>query len=1201
MELHKKIQEIKCSFQVIQDNYQKNKYKLERRDDAYKDSEENIFDDNSLWNLDQFILLEAQLYRDGSLRYDEILKIIRQLSEKIDNWVRSMRGRTMQGIPEAKKKYNSEKYYLKDMKIRLDYYCEILTLLYKLNEYEESFLKKGIELSYDDEYDAYLLNKCIMLSQVGYCRNECMRLIEDLNNRVGNSPMYNGDFYYKLAELNFALQRYKDAERFVDKTIYLLKCELAQNAPGEQRMFQLHDMLFSAYQLRVLGYEFCGDYANAVYYLTGKTPKEVISLFRRALNTHDFEALQYSSDNIGRFAEVVDKKRQAVVNNIESCIQMNIFSSEMAQYVYNSENREIFERIVEDKNKKCKELIRQKLSQEMGTVRAGYLESDFEKDVEKVYLANALDLEDANIKNEYIHILAHCINECGVTFMKRHNTDDEEELANNLVLLGRALMLYVSEKRAIYKSCYATTYAEAGDMWIARNELKRIIEHPDYAKYDVTTKAEIAFFYYIISSMTLIEDNEFNYTDEISNSLYNRYLNYCYRSFDYDAIAHIRVYSFRNKIAALLQSDDLTTMAKKFLFFSKQKVKERTAYQEFVDNVYFQNSNKRLINEYEKTKYMYQFLLSFFQVLTDNPNEQIVRSQQIIDYAFKYLHFYKASINNEVEKVIDYIDFINIEKDIATLSKLVNGVEYANNIVRSDHCRLIFLNNDNAITEFFEHVVLFNKEARSMMYFLACKDKDTLDKVKIGIKNRKVSIYPKFRVFDSLVAGLKEFIIFTTFFIIKDDFCNPRNIFVMTPIGTAKTCRYRIDNSVDLIDDFYAKTEALTVGSWKEVSTQYRAIAESMFRETAWESGLNNNRYGRYISYVVSVTYDRDSISGIVKYKYKYDVSDTWKIARLFSPSRWHQNMEDFYTALQYDSGKIPAHGTECAQVGAHCSVVYIENIDNSEYEGALTNFVDATKAFINIGDNYCRKALVWRGTNGSLVSWRLISLSENCPHNIINEIRQVMCCKGQGLVFAPIHAAFASKQYKWPNPHNYENSDKKFVFISHSSMDDDLVKQELNEFFVKYDVPIWYDKEKLIKDPTWKDRVRTVMTNGNCVGIVVLVTNSSFFKSEAIQFELSVASNIIKLAQKEFSVLPIVYGVAFSNLELRNLIVTSICDDDTAFEIKKMLIPDNNASVITYLRQNQSLEEYTRIEQGTDREGSVLAALQELKIKIKK
>ena len=1187
--LHEKILEVKEEFSRILKEYQKSKFALECQDAEYKDSEDNIFEDSGKRKLEQFISKEAQLYRDSSLRYDEMLETVRQLSTDIANWLRGMRGRAGQGMSQVQKIYNSEKFYLKDMRIRLSFFSKILDCLCRLERFETNSLELGIELSADSQYDVYLLNKCILLSQVGYCRQQCTKLIKELNNRVGNNPLYNADFYYKLAEINFELQKYKDAQCFIDKAINALQNELKNGRLEKQRCYQIHDMLFSAYQLKVLGYEFCGEYNQALYFLTGKTPEELVSIFKEALQGKKLEQLYYSSDCEGKYFQNVQNKRNQVINKIEKLLQKNLFSSEMAAYVYDKDNEEIINGLIENENKKTRNFIKE-------CVPEGF--------VEKVYKPNAIDVEDFNVKYEYVHILAHCINEYGVTFFKKNNPESED-FANCMILIGRALMLYVSEKRAIYKSCYATTYAEAGDTWIAKNELKRIIQHDDYKGYDVTTKAEIAFFYYIINSMYLIENSEFGESDDFDSGLSNRYLNYCYRNFDYDAITHMRVYSFRNKIAKLLQTGDISTIAKRFLSFAKQQENGKTVYQEFVDTVYFQNSNARLKCEYEKAKYMYQFLMSFFSESSASPNEQVIRSPQTIDFAFKYLHYHNASINNMAAQSISYVSFDDIYRDGEILTQIINDTECQKNIIISEHCRLVLLNTLGDVNDLADKASKYDSESHSKMFFVACKDSSISEEMKSTFKSKGIQIYPRFRIFNSLVDGMKEFVVFSTFFTIKDDFFNPHNVFVMTPIGTAKACRYRISNNIDLFDNCFASKSECFVGIQKEISTQYRAIATSMPREKNWEAALNTEKYRNYVSYVVSITYDRNPNYNSIKYKYKYDVSDSWREARLLSPHKWISNMDDVYSRLKYECSRIESHKTECSHGGDYCSVILIDNVDTGAYDVNVddSDFVEIVKAFVNIETNTCQKALVWRGENNSHISWRLISLSKNCTENVINEIRQIMCCKGQGLVFAPVQDVFAMSKYQWPTPHNYLCSEKKFLFLSHAGRDDDLVKQELNEFFEKHSIPVWYDKDKLVRDDTWKQRVSAVINNEHCAGIVILVTNSSFFESEAIQFELKTASEK-KEGQQDFAVIPIVYGMFSNNNELSASIITSIInstgDDEIALKIKKAIIPTRD-KVITYLCPNQSLDDYTENEKSEGRDGSVLAALYELGVITKK
>lgn len=1182
--LRSKNEYIKEKYGVFLEKYYRKRYAHECKDDKYKDSEENIFCDSKKTKLGNFIAQEAQLYRKGFLHYTEKYQIVIRIKDEIKDWLGSMSGRAAQGFEQARKMLNSEKFYLQDMVIRLEFYSDILAFLVELETFEYELLEHGIELSSDSEYEAYLLNKCILLSHVGYCKSECTQLVKELNNRVGNSTSYNGDFYYLLAELNFELQRYNDAQQFLNTAIILLKGEVKNpRIIDEARRCKVHDMLFAAYQLKALGYEFCGDYFEAIKYLTSKTPKEVVEVFKEAIHASNFDCLCYSSDIDGKFSEESNANRKNVVDQVGEIVSKDLFSSEITKYVYDKTNQAILARIIKFENNQILLRISNSLSDP--------------EQVAKVYSSNVINADDENLIYEFIHILAHCINEYGVTSMKKCKTHEDEKIANDMVLLGRALMLYVSEKRSIYKSCYATTYAEAGDTWIARSELWGMIEHADYASYDVATKAEIAFFFYIINSMYLIENNAFSSNEEDDNNLNNRYMNYCYRNFDYDAIAHMRVYSFRNRIAEILQSDDLENMASSFLKFATEKCGDITEYQRFVDNVYFENSNERLRNDYEKTKYMYHFLLCFFQQYNVEANEQVKRTSRIFDYAFKFLHFQNASVNSATSNQIKHIDFEAVSSAPNEVVKLIDcsikkdkKYEY----IESDRCKIIFLRNDAQIREFDSQYESHMKEANRKMYFVAAQSSTLLQRhTKF---HKKIANSRKIRLFSSISKGLKEFFIFTVFFLVKDDFFNPNNIFVMTPIGTAIACRYRKSRDREIITECYPCNTADSFGTQKDISRQYRAVVNAgMKKEARWESRLNDSRFKDYILHIISITYDTDSVD-IVKYRYKYGVSDMWREARLFSPARWIDRMEEIYDAIKYDLRKIDTHREDCKS-SSYCRVISIEGMNEGESGESCSDFTseEIMKYFSNISNNTHGRLLIWRGSSDSYVGWRIISLKDNCPQSVENDIRQIMCGKGRELT---VESARPTEKHQWPDPYDYNHGDKKFVFVSHYTRDvdsNDTVKKELNEFFLKNKIPVWYDKEKLIADDSWKKRIVEVMNHPQCIGVVILITDADFFKSKSIQFELTVAQEK-KAGGGTLTVLPIVYGVVSNNQMLQEMILTQIESTNDSIPIKELILPDPD-KIITYLQPNQSLSEYTQNEIDEGRNGSVISALKEIGI----
>ncbi len=1176
-------------FSEIQRKYQESKYKLECGDDEYKDSEENIFDDSGKIKLYQFIMEESLLYKHSVLSYGDLVKKLSNLEKSISEWLRTMRGRGFQGIFKAKKMYDSEKYYLNDMKLRLSYFSKLAECLNFLQIKERDLLSRGIEISVDSGYEAYLLNKCIVMGVIPYCRSECTKLVKELNDRVSNSTSYCGEFYYKLAELNFTLQRYKDADPLIDRAIKTLQDE-AVGISSKDKKNSVIDMLFSAFQLKALGLEFCGEYAKSIEFLTGYNPEQFVKVFLKTVPGENINEIIFSIDSDSSHKKEADCKREQVIKLIGSVLKDNIFLSDIAKFVYDKNNQKSIFELVDYENNIKQHIIEDCCPEEYAN---------------KVFESNKIEKKDIILLNEYVHILAHCVNEQGVTLLKETNTEEDVKLAENLIVLGRALMLYVSEQREIYKSCFATTYAEAGDLWIANKELERIIENSDYSQYDVTTKAEISFFCHIIGAALLLENGSYNSEYENSNGIYNRYLNYCYRSFDYDAVAHMRVYSFRNRIAEIMQSGDLPNMAKSFLDFANTKAGGKNAFQEFVENVYFQNTNQRLHFEYEKTKYMYCFLIIFFRECIAKETTAIIRDSRIIDNALKYLHYYNAAIDNFGSRVISYIDFReSYGSIIEQLLIVVHGSKLQDNIVESKHCRLVLIESAEDADDFAKRISEYKSEAKSHMFFVACVSEELFSNLNKALEEKKERTYPEFRFFPSFEQGIKEFLVFTVFFLIQDDFTDPNNIFVMTPIGTAKACRYRVVNNVELLNDSYAKlTESsISVGLQREISAQYRVIASCFSKEYPWEKSLNSERFKNNINLIISVIYENNSNTNILKYRYKYNVSDDWMEALLFDAIKWKQKIDNLYYKLKYESAKIPDHIWECSNTANSCNVIMIDDVINSSNDITLSDKVFSVilSSFSNTIINICRTVLIWKGTNNSYVSWRIVCLNDNVNSTVLNEIRQLLCQKGKGLELLPISSSRYSRRYTWPKVHDFENDEKPFLFVSHYGEDDDLVKRELSEFFAKYNIPIWYDRDKLIKDETWKDRVNCVINNANCVGMVVLITNEKFFESSAIQYEIDLAREKAekeKKNRKTFSIIPIVYGVALNHEELRILILKSINNNDSLLlRIKNTIIPSDD-KVILYLLPNQSLAEYTIGEQNEGREGSLLKAFTELKL----
>lgn len=1207
--LHACIEFFRNKFIDIQEQYNIAKYELEFEDAKYKEDENNIFGDIRYKKLSEFIETEAKLYRADDFHYSEIKNIIDTLISNINKWRKSLQYRKIQGISEAKRVYNSEKYYLKDMEIRLQYFSSILDCLIDMENVEDTMPALGVEISADSEYEIFLLNKCVLLNQISYCRKKCTNILLGLNKRISNSDRFNSEFLYKVGELNFELQNYNDAQLFLGRAIKKLEIESSDDKIMGRENDIVNDMLFSAYQLQILGYEFCGFYDKAIYLLVDEDSsflkwnsnsnagiecaRKVVNIFdQRLSDIGGVKALAYSSDN----TEEAKQKRIDIISWIDNIFCDSLFNSPIFNYVRKETNQIVFERLVDYEN--------DKLQKRITKCKKG--------DKEKrnlVYNTNMLLKENNNILFEYIHILAHCLNEYGVTCFRKYNNSikdcsrSEEEFIQNLILLGRALMLYVSEKLSIYKTCYATTYAEAGDFAIAKNELESVLNSEKYKKADVTTKAEIIFFTYLINSLDKIERGNYRQFWK-KDELYDRYLNYCYRSFDYDAIAHMRVYDFRHSMASIMQHQDLREMAHHFYAFSENKDSTgKTPYEKFVSEVYFQNTNRRLKCEYEKVKYMYHFLQGLFERFEEDYQYDLekdrINTVKILDYALKYMHYHNLLLDESIDDQINYVDSTQIE----SIKKIFPNVDIKSNGIISEFCEIVILSCEDEKKKFIEDLPSMQRDKSNRMFFVVCEDYNLLRNELRKDKRIKMNNIKNVRFFKTREKGIYEFVILNTFFNIKSDFSDTKNIFILTPIGTAQSCKYRVGNDIELILDGFNPQYKVDLDQPKNILTQYNAVAERFWNEEPWERKLNDPRLAREISLVIGLMYNKEGDKTFTKYRYKYSVSDDWKDAVLFLPTSLIHMMDDLYDDDTYDRTK---EHIDCNSPQNNCSVQRVDNIKNWNYDEYT--FEEIEKSFPEVSFNNVECLLLWYGEMGSFVSWRMVFLKRNFKRNYIGKIMQIMCSSGKGPIFTPNTGMI---EYKWPEPFDYEIHNDNFLFICHSGNDDEIVKKELNEFFMQNHIPVWYDKDKFVNDRGWKERIQNVIQNKQCVGCVVMITNSRFFGSEAIRFEILLADAECKRchdvqngSKKNFAIIPIVYGIdnseeSKSKLELlKEMMRGSISDLDNLTRIEKCIIPRSD-KVITFVNKNQSLAEYTEKEIKEGRNGSILRACTELGINV--
>ena len=1163
-------------FEDIYNDYLLNKYRQESKDRKYKDDESNIFDNDKYTKLREFIHTETGLYKGYDLSFEELRNRLEALIKEIKLWLKSLRGRKAQGLKTAENLYTSEVYYLNDLIIHLQYRSKILELLIESENFENESLHNGQDISSSLEYDVFSLNKCILINQIGYCKSNCLKLLNKINTRVSNCKDFTVDFYYKLGELNFTLQNYFDARKFIEQTIKLLEIQINEGRHNSDD----YDMLFAAYQIWALSYEFCRDPLHAISILTNAEISDDSSILskdnpfiERVLNCFADALSQHGSIEGLNFSDGDSEKKKEIVKIVDELIKDISFDSPIFRFVTNEENHKIFSSIVAKQNDEL-----------TNRLRLVFGADEKNADINRIYDENCLNDSESDILTEYIHILAHCLNELGVDLFKKIRDNEQEsewyeKISREFIIIARALMLYASHKRSIYNTCLATIYAEAGDFQIAKKELDSCFS--DFSAMDVTTKAEVAFFYYIIDGISKISSGA-NAIDENKSNLQNRYLNYCYRNFDYDAISHMKLYEFKFQIADILNDGDMSRIIKEFTRFSRQD----SVFKDFIKTTLSQNCNKRLYLDYEKTKYMYSFLKALLVSSDKDEDGYIERDADVWNFACKYMCFYNAATSGLNDVEFEYIDFTDYDKTIRQLSEVFPNILIEENglNIDSDYCHICCIDSEDNINKCVS--LLKEQSIAHKMLFIAFSDENLYNKYSGKDSPFPLGIRNKLRCFSSLASGLKEFLLYNTFYTIKKDFVDPQTIFVMTPINTAKSCKYSLSNKITLIKNgVVIQSDNNSYGKMDAMIVQYAKISDCNAQESVWTDEIF--AYARdNISFVVNLFYNSNSRKKATEYKYY--CGNLLGEAVLFNPISCLSLLDNLYEEQQVSK----PHPNECQSRRTNLCEVKVFDCKECDVKLLMRSFLE-----VNLND--VNHILLWKGVSDPFISWRIVGLKSSYTsqdaQNRINIIKQMVCGHGCALQTERINTE--TKITRWPVPIDINTYDGPFLFVSHTGKDDELVKSELCSFFEKNGVPIWYDKELLVSEDTWKNKIKKVLLHNNCVGSVLLISREEFFSSHAIQYELLLMSQM-KKQHPNFGIYPVIYGFTDNNQSLEIAIRNTVGDRKTMNRISELIIP-NEGKVNIFLVKNQGLYDYMLKERSSGREGSLLHAFKEIGLKL--
>ncbi|MBD5499339.1 MAG: hypothetical protein HDR11_16595 [Lachnospiraceae bacterium] len=1091
------IGEVEIEYEKALSEYEDNGILLERHDDKFRDSDNNIFtyDEHSILMglIDRYRVIKNQRYNRN---YEEAEKQLKTLQREVDEHFKSINRRMRQiGPGEDSEKLSSEMYFINDFQNRLKLSIKLIRIgLIPFENYVKHCDEIGVDLCEDKDYTLFLVNKCLLLNHAAMFNDECIKILDKLTKRVKGRKEYSNDLLFCVGTLAIQYRLYKNAEVIFTQLIAKLEHKIITDCANNDEKY----MYFSSYMMLISSYEYSGEYNRALITLIGDANKnkpidvcrswlEKISGILKGNNNYKIEDLCFATDDKNKRKEIIHILREIVVKN-------NPFESNIAKFSYS--NGDVFYEITKELNEHRKTRI-QELYREKDENRIDVINRVCEKYCETPERNKPL--------HDFLHLLAHCINEEAVLVIHRQYPS-EEEVYKNLVTLARALMLLVSEDEETYqgahsfKTCFATVYAEAGEFHIASRSISEIVMDAQYSKMDVVSKAEIDFFYYLLPRIDDISNgNPINFSVE-GNQHYNHYLNCCYRNFDFDAISHISLLSFEYQVAVMLQNGDLVNIAKEF---KKRMHKSgdglfETKYRQAVNIKNLDAHNIWLKNERNKVKYMFQFLKLYFE---SDDKGITIRNPRIYEIAYQYLKINNSFGQNPDTVDIPYIDFDDTENAICVIQKLFAETNLEGNLLTIDNIKLILAGSTDALLE---------KDSMSAC-FVCDENKQYLKSMEEDDPD-----YARIRYFNNKSAAIKEFFLMATLMKIKEDFINPSRIFIMTPVNNAEPCKFLVRDNNSFIAESY-ENEVDSEYDFDDVNSQYSlSLIRPSLLSRDWLIRLNyaSTNWVWALTFMVKVDKVRNT-------KYTVYYRDKQPMSSIIHN---RQKCENILNGL-YKKSAI-RHVKKC-NASRLCYVCKVDNINKQELKQLLSSFSEI--AWADYVHNYEQgKLLLWKSVNEQRAVWRIVLTKDEKE---MESMMTAICNCGQELPFAKRKEDTVQD---WPTPYDALIGDKPYIFICHLGKEDNFVKEELNSFFEFHGIRYWYDHEMILGDD-WFKKVKEIISRKNCVGCIMLVTKQEFFESHSINREFA-EIECKKRENPDFSIVPIIYG-CYGEEELNEMV----------------------------------------------------------------
>lgn|GEM_PF-6003349 len=893
--------------------------------------------DNFDKNEDVYLLLKELFDTDKNIRVQNSLSI-----DYVENALTELTEKTSKFKVDGNKRI-----FLERFASHIAYNIDLIRLLKKLQQVDK--LAETTE-----ERILYLLNFCTIAERSAYFQSLFIATLDELNKEIigVNDASYN--LFFRVGALNFKRHLYNEAIAQFGRAIAIMTNVSSDYYDNKSVVEQagFRTLLFNAKIMRAVSYEFQGKFEDAIKLLIGDEDLKFIDTltandFLYSVCADDSQAL--SATDWALKATITPEQNEVVKNVYENIVQTLATSCpDNSCYKFALEADNWGKSLSDEEKEKIKYI------------------NNHEHD-KYCHQKQHWEFFENDKTHEVLHILAHTINEQSVekrrSSLLNNAADGEAEKISKRLILARALMLFIAKKQDFMLdcqkclTCLATIYAEVGDYASAKAHLIETVNGNYYKNKDDTIRAEIEFFYYIVSQM----ENP-NAKDKIRDQFYTNYKNFCYNHFDYDALAQIEMYSFKYSIISIF------TDGKK-VFNDEEKLASKLAdkhddFNNLVQTMQAVFVNDWTKNEYDKIKVMYQFLAKYYST------KKYCTDLSVIDLAARYLYLYAKSNkfrNSAFTPLYDLsndesiIDFLN---DIFSIKK--QGEFGDSHSFQIRNC----LYSDIHLLDIAEQQRMLNemKQNSDNVCFVTVSDK---------ISTKEVN--KNFWIDSDKTQVLQHFLVNCALDSLLYDLVNPQNIFLLVPFVAAEPLAYQLNSYSDLLLDI----SPITQNEFQVKRPQRNMIVKNF---------IDNYFPPRVPDWVKKATNDFKLVEQII-----------WNdeiVGTVYSRERFHYFSCNGSVAMNYP---LINHQSLIELFDSMINIEWIPCIHDNRYCGEcrqlVMEYTDKRIEAINkclclpslTTDKLFGKTIIVRYDRGNK-QWRIVVLNTNVPDDVLKLLRAYIC-----------------------------------------------------------------------------------------------------------------------------------------------------------------------------------------------------------------